>query len=78
MSGSARWRREAALASTRVTTAAFAEIFKAAEYDFYKIDGALFAPAEVWVSNLDSGAPSTPARCDMDLLRVTVAEGGLK
>jgi len=33
----------------------FADIFKAAEYDFYKIDGALFAPAEVWVSNLDSG-----------------------
>jgi len=26
----------------------FAEIFKAVEYDFYKIDGALFAPAEVW------------------------------
>jgi methenyltetrahydromethanopterin cyclohydrolase len=33
----------------------FAEIFKAAEYDFYKIDPMLFAPAEVWVSNLDSG-----------------------
>ncbi len=33
----------------------FADIFTAAEYDFYKIDAALFAPAEVWVSNLDSG-----------------------
>lgn len=33
----------------------FADIFKEVEYDFYKIDGALFAPAEVWVSNLDSG-----------------------
>ncbi len=33
----------------------FADIFKEAGYDFYKIDGALFAPAEVWVSNLDSG-----------------------
>lgn len=33
----------------------FAEIFKAVEHDFYKIDPALFAPAEVWVSNLDSG-----------------------
>jgi methenyltetrahydromethanopterin cyclohydrolase len=33
----------------------FADIFTAAGYDFYKIDGALFAPAEVWVSNLDSG-----------------------
>jgi methenyltetrahydromethanopterin cyclohydrolase len=33
----------------------FADIFKDADYDFYKIDPALFAPAEVWVSNLDSG-----------------------
>ena len=33
----------------------FADIFKEVEYDFYKIDPALFAPAEVWVSNLDSG-----------------------
>ncbi len=33
----------------------FADIFKAAEYDFYRIDAALFAPAEVWVSSLDSG-----------------------
>jgi methenyltetrahydromethanopterin cyclohydrolase len=33
----------------------FAELFKEVEYDFYKIDPALFAPAEVWVSNLDSG-----------------------
>lgn len=34
---------------------AFAEIFTAVGYDFYKIDPALFAPAEVWVSNRDSG-----------------------
>lgn len=33
----------------------FAEIFKDVECDFYKIDPALFAPAEVWVSNLESG-----------------------
>jgi methenyltetrahydromethanopterin cyclohydrolase len=33
----------------------FAEIFKSFDYDFYKIDPHLFAPAEVWVSNLDSG-----------------------
>ena len=33
----------------------FAELFTAASYDFYKLDGALFAPAEVWVSHLDSG-----------------------
>jgi len=46
----------------------FAEIFKAAEYDFYKIDGALFAPAEVWVSNIDSGNTWHAGRLNMDLL----------
>ncbi|MBL8445779.1 MAG: methenyltetrahydromethanopterin cyclohydrolase, partial [Zoogloeaceae bacterium] len=30
----------------------FADIFHDYDYDFYKIDPALFAPAEVWVSNL--------------------------
>lgn len=33
----------------------FADIFKDYGYDFYKVDPGLFAPAEVWVSNLDSG-----------------------
>jgi methenyltetrahydromethanopterin cyclohydrolase len=46
----------------------FADIFKAAEYDFYKIDGALFAPAEVWVSNLDSGHTWHAGALDMALL----------
>lgn len=47
----------------------FAEIFKAAEYDFYRIDGALFAPAEVWVSSLQSGSTFHGGRCDFGLLR---------
>jgi methenyltetrahydromethanopterin cyclohydrolase len=47
----------------------FAEIFKAVEYDFYKIDGALFAPAEVWVSNLDTGSSFHAGGMNMDLLR---------
>jgi methenyltetrahydromethanopterin cyclohydrolase len=47
----------------------FAEIFKEAAYDFYKIDGALFAPAEVWVSNLDSGHTWHGGACDMALLQ---------
>ena len=47
----------------------FAEIFQAAGYDFYKIDGALFAPAEVWVSNLDSGNTWHAGALDMSLLR---------
>ena len=46
----------------------FADIFKAANYDFYKIDGALFAPAEVWVSNLDSGNTWHAGALDMPLL----------
>jgi methenyltetrahydromethanopterin cyclohydrolase len=49
--------------------ASFADIFKAAEFDFYKIDGALFAPAEVWVSNLDSGNTWHAGGLDMALLR---------
>ena len=47
----------------------FADIFKAVEYDFYKIDPALFAPAEVWVSNLDSGSSFHGGALDMALLR---------
>ncbi len=46
----------------------FAELFKAAGYDFYQLDGALFAPAEVWVSHLDSGRTWHAGRLDMDLL----------
>ena len=46
----------------------FADIFKAADHDFYKIDGALFAPAEVWVSNLDSGNTWHGGALNMPLL----------
>jgi methenyltetrahydromethanopterin cyclohydrolase len=47
----------------------FADIFKAVEYDFYKIDPALFAPAEVWVSNLDSGSTFHAGGVDVALLQ---------
>ena len=47
----------------------FADIFKAAEYDFYKIDGSLFAPAEVWVSNVDSGNTWHAGALNMALLQ---------
>ncbi len=47
----------------------FADIFKAVEYDFYKIDAALFAPAEVWVSNRDSGNTFHAGGIDMALLQ---------
>lgn len=47
----------------------FAEIFKDSGYDFYKIDGALFAPAEVWVSNADTGSTFHCGALDMALLQ---------
>lgn len=47
----------------------FAEIFKEVQFDFYKIDPALFAPAEVWVSNISSGNTWHGGATDMDLLR---------
>ena len=47
----------------------FGQIFKDAGFDFYKIDPALFAPAEVWVSNLDSGSSFHGGALNMELLR---------
>ncbi len=47
----------------------FADIFRDYEYDFYKIDPALFAPAEVWVSSLESGRTWHGGALDMALLR---------
>jgi methenyltetrahydromethanopterin cyclohydrolase len=47
----------------------FAEIFAGAGHDFYKIDPALFAPAEVWVSNVDSGNTWHAGALDMALLQ---------
>jgi methenyltetrahydromethanopterin cyclohydrolase len=47
----------------------FADLFEAAGYDFYKIDPALFAPAEVWISNLDSGNTWHAGALDMALLQ---------
>jgi methenyltetrahydromethanopterin cyclohydrolase len=47
----------------------FADIFRDYEYDFYRIDPALFAPAEVWVSSLTSGTTWHAGQLDMALLR---------
>jgi methenyltetrahydromethanopterin cyclohydrolase len=46
----------------------FADIFQAVEYDFYKIDPALFAPAEVYVSHLPSGQTWHAGALSMPLL----------
>jgi methenyltetrahydromethanopterin cyclohydrolase len=47
----------------------FAEILRQYDSDFYKIDPALFAPAEVWVSNRRSGNTWHAGRVNLDLLR---------
>ena len=47
----------------------FADLFKDAGYDFYKLDGALFAPAEAWVSHPASGQTWHAGRLEMDLLK---------
>ena len=46
----------------------FADIFTSFNYDFYQIDPALFAPAQVWVSSLESGATYHGGRVDKPLL----------
>jgi methenyltetrahydromethanopterin cyclohydrolase len=47
----------------------FGELFEAAGQDFYRLDPALFAPAEVWVSHAGSGQTWHAGRLHMDLLR---------
>jgi methenyltetrahydromethanopterin cyclohydrolase len=49
----------------------FAEIFKACNYDFFKIDPMLFSPASVLVSNLDTGNTFRGGRLDPTLLNVS-------
>ena len=46
----------------------FGSIFKNVNYDFYKIDPQLFAPAVVWISNLNTGKTWNYGRLNLDLL----------
>lgn len=46
----------------------FGDIFKAVEYDFYKIDPMLFSPARVAVSSLKSGKTFHAGKIDLALL----------
>jgi methenyltetrahydromethanopterin cyclohydrolase len=46
----------------------FAEVFKAYEYDFFKIDPMLFSPARVMVSVVDSGNSFAAGKLDIELL----------
>jgi methenyltetrahydromethanopterin cyclohydrolase len=53
----------------------FAELFTAAGYDFYKLDAALFSPAEVWVSHVGSGQTWHAGKLALDILaRVWLSE----
>jgi methenyltetrahydromethanopterin cyclohydrolase len=46
----------------------FAEVFKAVEYDFYKVDPMLFSPAAVTVTALESGKSFIAGKLDAGLL----------
>jgi methenyltetrahydromethanopterin cyclohydrolase len=46
----------------------FADIFKAYDYDFFKIDGMLFSPARVTVTAVDSGNSFHAGQLDEALL----------
>ena len=46
----------------------FAEIFREADFDFYKIDPGLFAPAAVMISNAKTGRTFTAGKINEDVL----------
>ncbi|MEJ2454795.1 MAG: methenyltetrahydromethanopterin cyclohydrolase [Candidatus Thiodiazotropha sp.] len=53
----------------------FGEVFKAYEYDFFKIDPMLFSPARVMVSVLDSGNSFSAGALDVALLQASFGIG---
>jgi methenyltetrahydromethanopterin cyclohydrolase len=63
-----RLARELPSSNARDYGRPFAEIFASFNYDFYQIDAALFAPAEVWISSLESGATYHGGAIDRALL----------
>ena len=50
----------------------FAEIFKEAGYDFYKIDPALFAPAAIMVNNVKTGHFFKAGKINSDVLKQSI------
>ena len=50
----------------------FDDIFKRYDNDFYKIDPALFSPAEVWLSSARSGRTFHAGRLEPDVLRASL------
>jgi methenyltetrahydromethanopterin cyclohydrolase len=51
----------------------FADIFKAYEYDFFKIDPMLFSPAKIVVTAMDSGRSFHAGGIDLQLLQASFA-----
>jgi len=47
----------------------FADIFKDYEYDFFKIDGSLFSPSKVIISNMKTGNTFTSGDIDSELMK---------
>jgi len=52
----------------------FADIFKSVNYDFYRIDPQLFAPAEVLVTNIDTGRSFRGGHLNVELLAASFGE----
>lgn len=52
----------------------FAEVFKAYEYDFFKIDPMLFSPAKIVVTALDSGRSFHAGEIDLKLLEASFGD----
>src|SRR5437867_289655 len=52
----------------------FSEIFKRYGGDFYKIDPLLFSPAEVWLTNVQSGKTYHAGRLNPEVLRASLVE----
>lgn len=50
----------------------FAKVFKAAGYDFYKIDPGLFAPAVIVINNIASGKTYSAGHLNMEVLQKSI------
>ncbi|MEM2103202.1 MAG: methenyltetrahydromethanopterin cyclohydrolase, partial [Candidatus Bathyarchaeia archaeon] len=50
----------------------FREIFKEANYDFYKIDPHLFAPAVFIINNLETGKVFKAGEIDVKVLKQSI------
>jgi len=61
--------RKAPSSASRSYGKPFAEIFKEAGYDFYKIDPGFFAPAVITITNVKTGNSFTAGKVNPDILR---------